>query len=71
MKLEEWENLKKKFNYKCLKCGKKEPAIKLTIDHIIPISKNGKNIIKNIQPLCRSCNSSKGNKIINYIKKYV
>jgi len=58
--LEEWKELKKKYNYTCLMCGKKEPEIKLSIDHIIPVSEGGTNWIENIQPLCRSCNSKKG-----------
>jgi hypothetical protein len=29
-----WENLKKAYNYTCPVCGKREPEIKLTIDHI-------------------------------------
>ena len=62
--LQEWEDLKKKCNYTCQICGKKEPEIKLTIDHIIPISRGGINYIKNIQPLCRSCNSIKGIKLL-------
>jgi len=62
--LQEWEDLKKKCNYTCQMCGKKEPEIKLTIDHIIPISRGGINYIKNIQPLCRSCNSIKGIKLL-------
>lgn len=61
--LQDWKNLKKKYYYKCLHCGKKEPEIKLTEDHIIPLTKDGTDFIDNIQPLCRSCNSHKSNSI--------
>jgi hypothetical protein len=62
--LQEWNELKRKYNYTCPHCGKKEPEIKLTQDHIIPLSKGGSNDIKNIQPLCKKGNSIKNAKIL-------
>ena len=52
------------YNNRCVKCGKNE--IKLTVDHINPLSKGGPDIASNIQPLCLSCNSSKGARYIDY-----
>jgi 5-methylcytosine-specific restriction endonuclease McrA len=60
---DEWEALCVRYDYKCLSCRKKKP---LTVDHIKPLSKGGTNYIDNIQPLCKPCNSSKGNKTIDY-----
>ena len=47
----------------CLKCGSKT---QLTLDHIVPIYLGGENKISNLQTLCRSCNSSKSTKIVDY-----
>lgn len=57
-----WEQMKQECNYTCKICKKCEPEIKLTIDHIIPLSKNGRHSKENIQPLCHSCNSRKKDK---------
>lgn len=62
--LAEWETLCKKYDNKCLACGRQN--IKLTVDHVIPLCKGGKNSIDNIQPLCQSCNSKKGKKHLDY-----
>ncbi len=43
----------------CAKCKKNHS---LTIDHIVPITKGGKNEKSNLQILCRSCNLLKSNK---------
>jgi 5-methylcytosine-specific restriction endonuclease McrA len=59
--LEEWNEIKKAQNYRCAKCGKKK---KLTIDHIIPLSKGGTHYRDNIQALCKSCNCKKSNKML-------
>lgn len=40
----------------------------IQIDHIIPQSLGGTNIITNLQPLCPQCNKEKGNRI-NYLRE--
>jgi len=61
----EWQLLKEQYGHRCLMCGKNEDEITLTADHVIPLSKGGSNDISNLQPLCLSCNSKKGTKVID------
>jgi hypothetical protein len=49
----------KRDNFKCSICGKSSIEQKLEIDHIIPISKNGKTIKNNLRTLCFDCNRGK------------
>jgi 5-methylcytosine-specific restriction endonuclease McrA len=63
----EWVSLKDLYGHTCPACGRSEPEIKLTADHVIPITVPGSSDwISNIQPLCVQCNSSKECKTIRY-----
>lgn len=58
--------IKERDNYTCQICGasvSQEPNLLLEIDHIIPVSKNGKTTRENLQTLCWRCNRQKGNKM--------
>lgn len=61
--LVEWKNILKIYKNKCANCGSME---KMEMDHIYPLSRGGAHCVTNIQPLCRSCNASKGAKIYGW-----
>ncbi len=63
---QEWQALKAFYNHTCLCCGRREPEVQLTPDHVIPLVKGGSNALGNMQLLCRSCNCSKGAQCIDY-----
>ena len=68
---------KKRINYlinthgkKCKVCckilnHKPNDPDQATVDHVIPISRGGKNIVKNLQLLCRICNTARGETLLN------
>jgi 5-methylcytosine-specific restriction endonuclease McrA len=58
----DWELVLDVYGRNCLKCGKPE----VTIDHVVPTSCGGANEIRNVQPLCGFCNTSKGTKTADY-----
>lgn len=60
---DDWIALCEKYENRCLCCKQRKP---LTADHVLPLAKGGSNDISNIQPLCKSCNSAKGTKYIDY-----
>lgn len=61
---EEWVALCDQFDNRCVGCGRGN--VELTQGHVLPTSKDGKHEIENLQPLCRSCNSRKNTKAIDY-----
>lgn len=63
---DEWEALKAKHGHTCLRCKRREPEIKLVLDHVVPLALKGENVIENAQPLCVSCNCRKAKKVADY-----
>lgn len=65
---EQWLDLVKEFGGRCVRCGLVKPVER---DHITPLyfcNESATDGIENIQPLCSSCNSSKGNSTFNYVR---
>lgn len=54
------KNILKRDGHKCAYCGRGD--LPLTIDHIIPRSKNGEDSWENLVAACLPCNSKKGNR---------
>ena len=43
----------------CLSCLCRSDDRRLTIDHVVPIARGGRNSVFNVQPLCSPCNGVK------------
>jgi 5-methylcytosine-specific restriction endonuclease McrA len=52
-------NVMRRDNFKCQYCAKKS---KLTIDHVFPKSRGGKDTWENLTTACDKCNVKKGNR---------
>lgn len=47
----------------CMYCGSEQRDLKLTRDHVLPISRGGRDSWSNVVTACRCCNTRKGNRI--------
>lgn len=60
------KELNRLYKSQCLSCGSLD---RISLDHVIPISRGGRHSIGNIQPLCLKCNQRKGKKLMIEWKK--
>lgn len=54
---DEWREMYEASGPSCVRCGFVGHVCK---DHIVPIYLGGSDSIRNLQPMCRNCNSEKG-----------
>lgn len=69
--LYDWKDAMIHFGGSCAYCGVKQTRkIKLTRDHVVPVTSQGPTSRHNIVPACSKCNSSKSNhEMVEWFKK--
>jgi len=60
---QEWAAVCERYGGICLCCRELKP---LTLDHIVPLTRGGLNVIENAQPLCFRCNNLKRCKSVDF-----
>lgn len=58
--LMDWLKIKGDQDGKCFDCGERK---KLTVGHVLPVSRGGSSFPRNIVGQCQACNSRQGSKI--------
>lgn len=61
---DEWEAILESYRdergrYRCAYCGRRAGRINLQIDHVVALSKGGRNTRTNVVPACGECNAAK------------
>lgn len=49
--------------HRCQYCGRRQPASRLTVDHVVPRSRGGRSSWTNVVAACMTCNTRKGGKL--------
>lgn len=57
--------------FKCAYCGRTPPSVVLHVDHIVPVSKGGKNTQDNLITACFDCNLGKSNVPLSLIPESI
>lgn len=65
----DWERIKERFEYRCAYCHNLIGKDKVTMDHVIPLSKGGRHAVGNIVPACNRCNQHKGSLTVVEFKR--
>lgn len=61
--MSQWAMMLEYVDYRCIACGCDK---NMSIDHVVPVSLYGLNVIDNIQPLCLRCNLKKGARVVDF-----
>ena len=68
---QKWRTLReqvfREYGTACAYCGYEDSV--MTVDHIIPRSKGGLNIMEILLPACRKCNYGRGNRDIGFFER--
>jgi len=54
----------KRDKFVCQYCGACGSDLELEVDHVIPVSRGGKDDIKNLKTICWDCNKGKGDTVL-------
>jgi len=60
--IEDWRRVLRRHGGCCAYCGVK--ALKIHMEHVIPLARGGRHAVGNVLPVCPSCNSSKGAQLL-------
>lgn len=65
------KNIMLRDGYRCQYCGESHAPDKLTLDHVIPISRGGKDSWNNVVTACKRCNHQKGSHFLGEIDMHL